>query len=31
MNKKILITLLMCFPLLAHASEGGENLMKADG
>ena len=31
MNKKILIALLMCFPLFAHASEeGGENLMKAD-
>lgn len=30
MNKKILILLLLCFPLLAVASEGGENLMKAD-
>jgi len=30
MNKKILIALLLCFPLFAHASEGGENLMKAD-
>jgi len=31
MNKKILILLLMCFPLFAHASEeGSENLMQAD-
>ncbi len=31
MNKKLLIALLMCFPLFAHASEeGSENLMKAD-
>ena len=30
MKKKILILLLLCFPLLAVASEGGENLMKAD-
>ena len=30
MKKKILILLLMCFPLLAVASEGGENLLKAD-
>lgn len=31
MNKKILILLLMCFPIFVHASEeGNEHLMKAD-
>ena len=30
MNKKILTLLFLCFPLVALASEGGDNLMKAD-